>query len=69
MRLEKDKNMDYWRDITVIVEDELHKLRKLDTVDSQTGRYDYSIEFSKYLYGLKYNLQLSKYCTTIFCIL
>ena len=40
VRLEKDKNMDYWRDITVIVEDELHKLRKLD---SQTGRYDITL--------------------------
>jgi len=29
-RLEKGANCDYWEDITVIVEDELHKLRKLD---------------------------------------
>ncbi|XP_039277396.1 cactin isoform X2 [Nilaparvata lugens] len=28
MELEKGKNLDYWNDITVIVEDELHKLRK-----------------------------------------
>lgn len=28
--LEKGKNLDYWNDITVIVEDELHKLRKLE---------------------------------------
>ncbi|XP_076283312.1 cactin, spliceosome C complex subunit [Lasioglossum baleicum] len=28
--LERDKNLDYWNDITVIVEDELHKLRKLE---------------------------------------
>jgi len=42
VRLEKDKNMDYWRDITVIVEDELHKLRKLD---SQTGSmYEAAVE-------------------------
>ncbi|XP_044734936.1 cactin [Chrysoperla carnea] len=27
--LERGKNLDYWNDITVIVEDELHKLRKL----------------------------------------
>eukprot|EP00092_Neocalanus_flemingeri_P031406 GFUD01034111.1.p1 GENE.GFUD01034111.1~~GFUD01034111.1.p1 ORF type:complete len:739 (-),score=252.87 GFUD01034111.1:127-2343(-) len=29
-RLEKGANCEYWEDITVIVEDELHKLRKLD---------------------------------------
>lgn len=28
--LEKGRNLDYWNDITVIVEDELHKLRKLE---------------------------------------
>lgn len=28
--LERDKNLDYWNDITVIVEDELYKLRKLE---------------------------------------
>lgn len=28
--LERGKNLDYWNDITVIVEDELHKLRKLE---------------------------------------
>ena len=33
-RLEKGANADYWEDITVIVEDELNKLRKLD---SKTG--------------------------------
>lgn len=30
MELEKSKNLDYWNDITVIVEDELNKLRKVD---------------------------------------
>ncbi|XP_014290251.1 splicing factor Cactin [Halyomorpha halys] len=29
MKLEKGKNFDYWNDITVIVEDELYKLRKM----------------------------------------
>lgn len=29
MKLEKGKNLDYWNDITVIVEDELYKLRKM----------------------------------------
>jgi hypothetical protein len=28
--LERGRNLDYWNDITVIVEDELHKLRKLE---------------------------------------
>lgn len=28
--LERGKNLDYWSDITVIVDDELHKLRKLE---------------------------------------
>jgi len=42
VRLEKEQNIDYWRDITVIVEDELHKLRKLD---SQTGSmYEAAVE-------------------------
>lgn len=30
IKLEHGKNLDYWNDITVIVEDELHKLRKLE---------------------------------------
>lgn len=30
MELEKGKNLDYWNDITIIVEDELYKLRKVD---------------------------------------
>lgn len=30
MELEKGKNFDYWNDITILVEDELHKLRKLE---------------------------------------
>ena len=39
--LERGKNLDYWHDITVIVEDELHKLRKLqkqNEYDSAVGR-------------------------------
>jgi hypothetical protein len=28
--LEQDKNLDYWKEITVIVEDELRKLHKLE---------------------------------------
>uniref|UniRef100_A0A1B6D1W8 Splicing factor Cactin n=1 Tax=Clastoptera arizonana TaxID=38151 RepID=A0A1B6D1W8_9HEMI len=30
IELERGKNLDYWNDITVIVEDELHKLRKME---------------------------------------
>ncbi|KAE8751984.1 Cactin [Frankliniella occidentalis] len=39
--LERGRNLDYWHDITVIVEDELHKLRKLqkqNEYDSAVGR-------------------------------
>ncbi len=30
MELEKGKNFDYWNDITILVENELQKLRKLE---------------------------------------
>ena len=36
--LEKGKNLDYWNDITIIVEDELHKLRKSHQTDYQVGK-------------------------------
>ena len=36
-RLEKGNNCEYWEDITVIVKDELHKLRKRDR---RTGKMD-----------------------------
>lgn len=39
--LERGKNLDYWHDITVIVEDELHKLRKMQKqteYDAAVGR-------------------------------
>ncbi len=29
--IDLDKNKDFWNDIVIIVEDELHKLRRLDT--------------------------------------
>lgn len=36
--LERGKNLDYWNDITIIVEDELQKLRKLEKqVDYEVG--------------------------------
>ncbi|XP_011696940.1 PREDICTED: cactin [Wasmannia auropunctata] len=35
--LERGKNLDYWNDITVIVEDELHKLRKLDRTEYEVA--------------------------------
>lgn len=37
--LERGKNLDYWNDITVIVEDELHKLRKIE----KQNEYDFSL--------------------------
>ncbi len=30
MELEEAKNHDYWRDVTIVTEDELEKLRKID---------------------------------------
>lgn len=38
MELEKGKNFDYWNDITVIVEDELHKMRKMQKQSTFTGK-------------------------------
>lgn len=35
--LERGKNLDYWNDITVIVEDELHKLRKLERTEYEVA--------------------------------
>lgn len=35
MELEKGKNLDYWNDITIIVEDELYKLRKVDAANRE----------------------------------
>jgi hypothetical protein len=29
--IDEDKNQDFWKDIVIIVEDELHKLRKMDS--------------------------------------
>ncbi|KAK7580577.1 hypothetical protein V9T40_001206 [Parthenolecanium corni] len=41
MELEKGKNFDYWNDITILVEDELHKLRKLERQSEfDVGRRD-----------------------------
>lgn len=39
MELEKGRNLDYWNDITVIVEDELHKMRKIQKESVYTGKY------------------------------
>lgn len=42
--LERGKNLDYWNDITVIVEDELQKLRKLElSMAANDEEYDVSI--------------------------
>lgn len=39
MELEKGKNFNYWNDITVIVEDELHKMRRIQKQTTYTGKY------------------------------
>lgn len=39
MELEKGKNFDYWNDITVIVEDELHKMRRIQKQSAYTGKF------------------------------
>jgi hypothetical protein len=36
--LERGKNLDYWNDIVVIVEDELHKLEKQSAYETMVGR-------------------------------
>lgn len=46
--LERGKNLDYWNDITVIVEDELHKLRKLERTEYEVGKRNDS--FSLFIY-------------------
>lgn len=38
MELEKGKNFDYWNDITVIVEDELHKMRRIQNQSTCVGK-------------------------------
>lgn len=43
--LERGKNLDYWNDITVIVEDELHKLRKLERTEYEVGKRNDSFLF------------------------
>lgn len=35
MELENGKNLDYWKDLQIIVEDEMHKLRKVDTTGTE----------------------------------
>lgn len=48
--LERGKNLDYWHDITVIVEDELHKLRKMQKqTEYDAGLYRFCCSFQIYL--------------------
>lgn len=50
--LERGKNLDYWNDITVIVEDELHKLRKLERSEYEAGEfYSYSLIKARLLFN------------------
>lgn len=37
MELEQGKNVDFWRDMTTITEDEIGKLRKLETSGKGPG--------------------------------
>lgn len=37
MELEQGKNVDFWRDMTTITEDEISKLRKLETSGKGPG--------------------------------
>lgn len=50
--LERGKNLDYWNDITVIVEDELHKLRKLERSEYEVGKYFYFLYIIYYVYKI-----------------
>lgn len=38
MELEQGKNVDFWRDMTTITEDEISKLRKLEASGKGPGR-------------------------------
>lgn len=39
MELEKGQNVEYWRDMTVIVEDELRRLRQDEDAEGGGGRH------------------------------
>ena len=39
MELEKGQNVEYWRDMTVIVEDELRRLKQDEAAEGDAGRY------------------------------
>jgi len=49
MELEKGKNFEYWNDITVIVEDELHKMRRIQKQSAFTGKC-YTILLKNYFH-------------------
>lgn len=49
--LERGKNLDYWNDITVIVEDELHKLRKLERTEYEVGKRNSLLVSSHFCFG------------------
>lgn len=57
--LERGKNLDYWNDITVIVEDELHKLRKLERTEYEVGK-----KSDSYLFSRVFSSSFSLVCTT-----
>lgn len=47
MELEQGKNVDFWRDMTTITEDEISKLRKLEASGKGPGTYYVHIVITK----------------------
>lgn len=43
MELEQGKNVDFWRDMTTITEDEISKLRKLEASGKGPGSFPISV--------------------------
>lgn len=46
MELEQGKNVDFWRDMTTITEDEISKLRKLEASGKGPGRTPFTLFLS-----------------------
>lgn len=46
MELEQGKNVDFWRDMTTITEDEISKLRKLEASGKGPGRTPFTLSLS-----------------------
>lgn len=50
MELEQGKNVDFWRDMTTITEDEISKLRKLEASGKGPGRTTVTLSLSNGFY-------------------